>query len=232
MPEPKPGSRLHELQAVAKDMPGAYNTVEGMTEDFIRQAILRGVFPPGERLPQDQIAAALGVSRMPVRASLRQLESEGLLAIRPHRGAIVASLRKEEIAELYEMRIVLEGYLVERAIANLTDADLARLEAITLELEGSSDLAARLDARKRFYRELYALAARPRAAALVEQLRISVGRYLLLQRVDETPSGHFGLLPYLRERDGGAAKAWLEAHLQKVSDELQHLVTEADDALA
>src|SRR4051812_28511643 len=93
-------SRLDELQEVAKDIRGSFLTVEEMTESFIRQAILRGVFRPGERVPQDEIAAALGVSRMPVRASLRPLEAEGLLDIRPHRGAIVASLRREEITEL------------------------------------------------------------------------------------------------------------------------------------
>jgi DNA-binding GntR family transcriptional regulator len=221
-------SRLDQLQDVARGVRGTFHTVEGMTESFIRQAILRGVFRPGERVPQDEIAAALGVSRMPVRASLRPLEAEGLLAIRPHRGAIVASLRREEITELYEMRVLLEGYLIERAIAQLTDGDVERLEEIARRLEGEEELTERLEARRAFYRELYALAGRPRAGALVEQLRDSVGRYLLLQRVDESSTGHFGLLDYVRNRDQAGAKAWLEAHLRKVSDVLQHLVPEAD----
>jgi DNA-binding GntR family transcriptional regulator len=158
-------SRLDELQEVAKDIRGSFLTVEEMTESFIRQAILRGVFRPGERVPQDEIAAALGVSRMPVRASLRPLEAEGLLDIRPHRGAVVASLRREELTELYEMRILLEGYLLERAIANLTEDDLARLEEIAERLESAEGLAEGLEARKSFYGELYALADRPRTGA-------------------------------------------------------------------
>lgn len=221
-------SRLDRLQEVAKDVRGSFQTVEGMTESFIRQAILRGVFRPGERVPQDEIAAALGVSRMPVRASLRPLEAEGLLDIRPHRGAIVASLRREEITELYEMRVLLEGYLIERAIAQLGDGDVERLERIAEQLEGAEELADRLEARRAFYRELYAHAGRPRAGALVEQLRDSVGRYLLLQRVDESPTGHFGLLDYVRNRDRTGAKRWLEEHHRRVSHELQRLVPEAD----
>jgi DNA-binding GntR family transcriptional regulator len=220
-------ARADLLQDVAKDVRGSFHTVEGMTESFIRQAILRGVFRPGERVPQDEIAAVLGVSRMPVRASLRPLEAEGLLDIRPHRGAIVASLRREEITELYEMRVLLERYLLGRAIANLTDGDLARLEGIAQRLEGTEGLAERLDARKTFYRELYAVAGRPRAAALVEQLRDSVGRYLLLQRVDEGATGHFALLDFVRKRDQIGAAAWLETHLQRVSSELQRLVPHA-----
>lgn len=221
-------SHLEALQEVAKDIRGSFLTVEEMTETFIRQAILRGVFRPGERVPQDDIAAALGVSRMPVRASLRPLEAEGLLDIRPHRGAIVAALRPEELTELYEMRVLLEGYLLERAIANVDEIVLARLEEIAQRLEGAVELADRLDARKNFYRELYALAERPRAAALVEQLRDSVGRYLLLQRVDESSTGHFELLHLVRNRDGAAAKKWLRAHLHRVSEKLQGMVAEMD----
>jgi DNA-binding GntR family transcriptional regulator len=221
-------SRLDELQEVAKDIRGSFLTVEEMTESFIRQAILRGVFRPGERVPQDEIAAALGVSRMPVRASLRPLEAEGLLDIRPHRGAVVASLRREELTELYEMRILLEGYLLERAIANLTEDDLARLEEIAERLESAEGLAEGLEARKSFYGELYALADRPRTAALVEQLRDSVGRYLLLQRVDESSHGHFALLDYVRDEDAAGARKWLDEHLHRVSAELQALVPDGE----
>ncbi|MGN6244039.1 MAG: GntR family transcriptional regulator [Motilibacteraceae bacterium] len=213
---------------MAKEIRGSFLTVEEMTESVIRQAILRGVFRPGERVPQDEIAAALGVSRMPVRASLRPLEAEGLLEIRPHRGAVVAALRREEITELYEMRVLLEEYLLKRAMQNLTDGDVARLERIAERVEGADGLTERLDARKEFYRELYLVADRPRAAALVEQLRDSIGRYLLLQRVDDTSKGHLELLDFLRNGDGAGARKWLREHLQRVSSELQHLVP--DDA--
>ncbi len=216
--------RRSELEAVASMVRGAFSTVEEMTESFIREAIVQGVLRPGDRLQQDEIAAVLGVSRMPVRASLRQLESEGLLQLRPHRGAIVASLKAGEIAELYELRILLETHLVGLAIGKLTPESLRALEELAGRLEETSELSERLELRRTFYRELYALADRPRAAALVEQLRASVGRYLLLQRVDETPSGHVGLLRHLQQRDRLGAQEWLTVHLTRVSEELQGLV--------
>lgn len=216
--------RRSELEAVASLVRGAFSTVEEMTESFIREAILQGVLRPGDRLQQDEIAAVLGVSRMPVRASLRQLESEGLLQLRPHRGAVVASLKAAEIAELYELRILLETHLVGLAIGKLTPESLRVLEELAGRLEGTSELPERLELRRTFYRQLYALADRPRAAGLVEQLRASVGRYLLLQRVDETPSGHVGLLPHLQQRDRTGAQSWLTMHLTRVSEELQALV--------
>ena len=130
------------------------------------------------------------------------------------------------------MRVLLEGYLLERAIETMTDDDVARLEGIAGRLEGSEGLTERLDARKTFYRELYALADRPRAAALVEQLRDSVGRYLLLQRVDESSHGHFALLDFVRTRDAAGAKKWLDEHLHRVSEELQALVPDGEAASA
>lgn len=209
---------------MAESLRGNFQTVEAMSQAFIREAILRGIYKPGERLNQDAIAAALGISRMPVRASLRQLEAEGLVHIYPHRGAMVAALHGEQIAEIYEMRVVLECYLLERAMANL-DADvLAELEQLAEQLDVESD-DLRLEVRKGFYATLYALADRPRALEEVKQLRDSVGRYLLFIRVDHREH-HQVLLSHLRAGDVAKATEWLRNHLEKVSRELQRIIPE------
>jgi len=211
------------LSTIADSVRGTFQTVEDMTHSFIREAIVQGVFPPGQRLNLDVIASTLGVSRMPVRASLRQLESEGLLRIHPYRGATVSILTAPEIAEIYDMRILLEGYLLEQAMARIDDALLDRLDGNVGRLEESDDLGARLDARRSFYQVLYERADRPRALAQANHLRSSVGRYLLLLRVDE-PHGHQELMEKLRARDVEGAKAWLTGHLAHVSRTLQEIV--------
>jgi DNA-binding GntR family transcriptional regulator len=212
------------LEAIALKVRGTFQTVETMTQSFIREAILQGVFPPGQRLNLESIATALGVSRMPVRASLRQLEGEGLLRIHPHRGATVSVLTAPEVAEIYEIRIVLECYLLEHAIANLDDDAMDALQVTVDEMEGSEELYERLEQRRRFYQQLYELARRPRALNEVNNLRASVGRYLLLQRVDE-PLGHHGkFLALVRSRNVEGAKGWLAAHLMHVSETLERLV--------
>lgn len=211
------------LRGIADSVRGSFQTVEDMAQSFIREAIHRGAFPPGQRLNLDTIAATLGISRMPVRASLRQLESEGLLRIHPYRGATVSVLRPEEIAEIYDMRILLESYLLEHAIDNLDDDVLTRLESVVEDLERASDLGDRLEKRRLFYQVLYGQAQRPRTLMQVEHLRGSVGRYLLLQRVDEH-HGHEVLMGYLRARDVEAARLWLSAHLRRVSSMLQEMV--------
>ena len=211
------------LAAIAQSARGAFSTVEDMTQSFIREAIIQGLFRPGERLNLDTIASALGVSRMPVRASLRQLEGEGLLRIHPYRGATVSVLQPHEIAEIYELRVLLECHLLEHAVARLDAGLLVRLEAVVARMEASRELGERLEARREFYELLYQRAERPRALAQVNNLRSSVGRYLLLQRVDE-PHGHEDFLAFLRARDTEHAQEWLAAHLNRVSRKLQSLL--------
>lgn len=217
------------LSAIADSVRGTFQTVEEMTQSFLREAILQGVFRPGQRLNLDTIAESLGVSRMPVRASLRQLESEGLVQIHRYRGATVSVLRADEIAEIYEMRILLEGHLLKLAIKGLDDALLDRLEEIAHSVDEADELSARLDYRYQLYETLYERADRPRILAQVNSLRGSVGRYLLLQRVDQHHD-HEDLIAHLRARDSRAAAAWLTKHLNKVSNALQALVASQDDA--
>lgn len=219
------------LSQIAQSVRGTFQSVEGMTQAFIREAIMQGIFPPGQRLNLDAIAESLGVSRMPVRASLRQLENEGLVQINHHRGATVSVLRPDEIKEIYELRILLETYLLKLAIPALDDALVDRLEAIAHELEGTSELGKRLELRFQLYEKLYERADRPRALAQVGMLRGSVGRYLLLQRVDEQHS-HEELIAQLRARDAESATAWLVIHLRKVSQKLQDIVEREEMASA
>jgi DNA-binding GntR family transcriptional regulator len=148
--------------------------------------------------------------------------------VSPYRGARVSVLDPGEIAEIYELRVLLESYLLEHLMPKLDDALVDELEAIVVQLEQSDELAERLERREIFYQTLYERAGRPRALAQVNRLRSSVGRYLLLQRVDEHHGhGHERFIAYLRARDLAGARKWLEAHLQKVSSTLQRMVAEA-----
>src|SRR3954467_6624572 len=107
-------------------LPIQRQTLTGMTTDAIRERILRGRFPEGRPLRQDKIGIELGVSRIPVREALRQLEAEGLVTFNPHRGAVVSVLSLKEIRELFELRAEIEGDLLRRAIPRMTPEDHAR----------------------------------------------------------------------------------------------------------
>src|SRR3954462_13104423 len=100
-------------------MPIQRQTIASMTVEALRERILRGDYPEGEPLRQDALADELGVSRIPVREALRQLEAEGLVTFNPHRGAVVSSLSLDEIVELFELRADIECDLLARAVPRM-----------------------------------------------------------------------------------------------------------------
>lgn len=101
----------------------------------LREGILDGAYESGVRLGEASLAAALGVSRTPVREALRRLGSEGLVELLPHRGARVARWTERDLGEIYALRALLEGHAAGLAAGHVSDADLARMEDLCLAME-------------------------------------------------------------------------------------------------
>lgn len=95
--------------------------------DSVRQSILVGDLPPGERILLDDLAAELGISPIPVREALRVVATEGLVVPVARRGYTVAPVRVEDLEETYSLRFLLEPRAVRLAVPRLTPADLAEL---------------------------------------------------------------------------------------------------------
>ncbi|MCP3800491.1 GntR family transcriptional regulator [Allokutzneria sp. A3M-2-11 16] len=103
--------------------------------EVVRTAILDGSYPPGERLGEVELAEALGISRTPIREALRRLEVEGLVEVLPHRGARVASWSREDLDEIYELRILLESFAAARAASRISDGELGRMDELREEMD-------------------------------------------------------------------------------------------------
>ncbi|MGL4975720.1 MAG: GntR family transcriptional regulator, partial [Bosea sp. (in: a-proteobacteria)] len=102
-------------------------TLSASIAERLRHDILSGVQPAGMQLRQDMLATTFGVSRIPVREALFQLEAEGLVRIEPHKGAVVAGLSAEEVDDVFELRLILEPRLLQSSCAQLTAADFVEL---------------------------------------------------------------------------------------------------------
>lgn len=212
------------LRSIADRHGRRFRTVGDMAYEVIREAILTGVFQPGERLRQDRLAEAIGVSRIPVRAALAKLESQGLIKFEPYRGAIVHVLTVEQVREIYEIRSVLEAHALRKAMESMTPERLERVERLARELneiEGPEEFLTR---RTDFYRELYNGRRQPQLIALIERLRGEVARYTFEHNVDYTrrpgERDHLGLIPFLRAGDVDGAMQWLQEHLDRVCERL------------
>lgn len=130
--------------------------------DALIAALHGGVFNPGDRLREEDVAQRLNLSRTPVREALRRMEAEGLILHRPRQGATVRRLDAAEVVELYEMRIVLERTAAELAAKHGTEAEFDTLEAHNTNIRRHRDAPARAAAiNQAFHRGVY-MAARNR----------------------------------------------------------------------
>ncbi len=197
-------------------------TLTDAAADLIRERILHGRYAAGEPLRQEALAAQLGVSRIPLREALTRLEAEGLVVIKPHHGAAVAALPVDDIAELFELRAMLESDLIRHAVPRATPADHAAArraaEAFAAALEAGkvADLAA---ANLRFHLALYQPAGRPRTLELFRRLHAQCDRLMRLQ-LTLTDGGaravreHRALAAAVRRGDASRAAQLVRDHIE------------------
>jgi DNA-binding GntR family transcriptional regulator len=210
---------LERLAGVAQ---ARFKTSEEVAVAFMRDAILGGIFRPGDHLNQERIAKALGMSRIPVRAGLRQLEAERLVTIHPFRGARVVRLTADDIDELYELRQNIECLALRYVAERLTPRQAEELREHAAYLDDAEVVDEEwIAARERFYDALFALSGRRRTADLVSALRIEIGGYIATYQIHRVHTGHVRFLDQLLSDDIDGAIAWHRDHLLAVRDLLR-----------
>lgn len=133
----------------------AHRNVHEAVVDGIRDKILSGQLKPGDWLRQDELAEAFGVSTMPVREALRQLQAEGLVTLHRRRGAAVASLSVAELEEIYRIREALETLAVHWAAENLERIPIENLDFLLGEIEAAEARFDDVDRRLHLVREFF-----------------------------------------------------------------------------
>jgi DNA-binding GntR family transcriptional regulator len=140
-------------------LPGAspaisYGNVQDAVVDRIREMILSGQIKPGEWLRQDDLASTFGVSTMPVREALRQLQTEGLVTFYPRRGATVSQVSTGDYEEIYRIREELEVLACRWAAEDFDRIPLERLKTLLAEIETAAvnqDIPRRMETVREFF---------------------------------------------------------------------------------
>jgi DNA-binding GntR family transcriptional regulator len=160
-------------------------TVTASVADVIRRRIIEGVYESGFQIRQESLASELGVSRIPVREALLQLEAEGLVAIHTHRGAVVAQLSADDAADLFGARAALEPMIAAIAVRKATSRDIARvgacLDRYRAAVERQADPEELSQLNWEFHRAICEPAGRPRSMQILGMLHNSTDRYLRVQ---------------------------------------------------
>ncbi|MGE0768440.1 MAG: GntR family transcriptional regulator [Hyphomicrobiaceae bacterium] len=197
---------------------------QSVTES-IRFAIAIGRFKAGERLPERKLCEMTGVSRTLVREALRQLESERLIEVVPHRGPVVARLTIEQAEGIYQVRKELEGLAFQLFAERATPDQLQDLMGAFKKLKKAfkfTDPMARLLAKNEFYDCLWRGTGNE---ALGDSLRMLNARVMLLRvtsmRLPRRVAGSLlelaELMNVLGTQDGNAARALAERHVENAA---------------
>ena len=209
-----------------------HRTLSSAIAEQLRQAILAGTRAAGSPLRQDALAAEFGVSRIPVREALFQLEAEGLVRIEPHKGTLVAGFALDEIDDVFDLRVMLEPRLLRLSAPRLLPSDyqeVAGFDAAFAEAIAQRDVARWGELNAQLHLGLYRRAALPRTLAIVGALLQSSDRYTRVQLNREAALAraqreHRKLINLCREGHTDEACLHLVAHIESVRRDLHRLL--------
>jgi DNA-binding GntR family transcriptional regulator len=218
-------TRGREVRPADIFAPAAATLLTEEVVELLRDAILKGRFRPGDRLREEHLGEALGVSRGPVRSALQQLEREELVVRRRNRGAIVAELATIDVEEVYSLRLAIEPLACAWAARNAVEQDLEEMQAI---IDGySTTLTTRVGDREaadedlRFHDAIYRAARHKRLMRLWQDLRPQVFVFLLARTYVRSRkfremmiTGHGTILDAIARGDEEAAREAAAEHVE------------------
>lgn len=218
-------------------------TVSMVVADRIRADILSGKIAPGTRLRQVQLAREFGVSTTPIREAFQLLQSGGIVESDPHRGVVVRRPSAADVAENYEIRCELEILAAGRALPQLTDDAIARMEALQAEMEATTDERQYIELNYAFHDTLYSVSGRKRLCSLIDNLRAASSAYvyhcLYMSQLEGTARAaylqrlareHHKILDACRARDLGRLTKAIRDHIERTAATIVTSIQDADAA--
>jgi GntR family transcriptional regulator, trigonelline degradation regulator len=207
--------------------------------DELRQSIISGRLGPGVRLVERELIAMMGVSRTVIREALRQLESEGLVAIIPNKGPVVRELTLAEAKDLYSIRAVLEGLAARLFVENADETQLRKLQTaltVTAAAYRAADPEVLLGAKNRFYDVLFEGAGSGTLSSMIATLHARIRRWRALglahpqrsaRRSQESIRGLRGVVAAIKAHDAEQADRTMRDEVNRAAAEIVRLLGSA-----
>jgi DNA-binding GntR family transcriptional regulator len=205
--------------------------------EHLRHSIITGRLEPGARLIERELIALTGVSRTVVRETLRQLESEGLVAMIPNKGPVVRDLTMEEASDLYSIRAVLEGLAARLFVDHAASTQIARLDAalvIAARAYRAGDADEILEAKNRFYDALFEGAGSETLSSMIGMLHGRIRRWRALglghprrsaRRSGESIRNLRAMVAALRKRNADLAERIIRNEVTQAAAEVTRLLS-------
>lgn len=205
----------------------------------IRELILSGELNPGDRIVQSSLARELGVGQPTVREALFLLEHQGLVVRRANQGCIVTTLTEQEIAQILQVRNVLELLAVELAVKNARDEDLHHLIAISETMRSAAEnknLREFYDRDFEYHRTLWQASGNPFLAKLLAQVMLPLFAFLFIRNmrnsaqvgVTASASAHAEIARAILARDPAVARRVAEEKFQMFASHHLNMLSESN----
>lgn len=206
-------------------------TVAARIYGAIKEQIIDGRYAPGARITEQNIAAQFNTSRTPVREAMRQLVADGFALFKPNSGTVVRQWSPEEVRQIFELRVFIEGEIAGHAAAGITAGELAELVRIQEQIEsGGVDTSpantARIAPLNREFHRIIAQASHNErlvsmlASAIEVPIVQQTFRSYSPQRLARSFSHHGELIDALSAHDGAWAKAVMSSHIHSAKQTL------------
>ena len=199
----------------------------------LRVFLASGRLLPGQQLVQEDLAEDLGVSRVPIRESLKILEGEGHVTYHPNRGYFVTELSADDLFELYRIRQILEAEALAQAVVEVSDADIADIEKILEQVEQAAELGdvhALSEANRAFHFSIIELSGMNRLSRLIRQLWDASDIYRTVYFRDpvnreRVHSEHREIIDALKARDAQALIGAQNSHREQAVAALKPVIS-------
>ena len=206
-------------------------TLHQEVAERIRKMIRKGDLLRGQKIDEKLLCETMGVSRTPVRESLRILHSEGLVDLIPHKGAYVSQPPIEEIRDMFEVMSVLEGMCARLATQKMTEKDFKKIQTLHLKLEShfkDRDHEAYLDTNSLLHEFVQEVSGNKALNEVINGLRQKILLYRHRQlyhkdRFERSMQEHRDILEAFRNRDAELAESSMKKHLTNQCDALMEL---------
>ena len=191
--------------------------------DSLKEMIIDGIIQPGERIIETEYSNKFQISRTPIREAIRMLELEGLVESLSTGGVIVKIFTKEEISEIYKIRIALEGIILEEIIKKGTSQDIKKLEKVLKNTKKAFELKnieKVFSLFTEFNQTLYEIADLPKVTAMINNINLYLKRFRKIsidnaERKKEAFKDHLEILEAIKRKDLHFAINLNRVHLEK-----------------
>ena len=195
-----------------------------MVYEELKMQILTGAIVPGTRMMEVELAETMGVSRTPIREAIRKLEKEGLVTIRPRRGAYASLISSDDMLEILEVRQYMEGLAAYFAASRMTPDQLDELKKFAAKYNEAledGDMETLIDYDTKFHRAIAEACNNQVLLKMIEQLQEMVLRFRYIyydtfRRAENMPAEHQAIMDAIARGDEDAAQEAANIHIDRL----------------